>query len=31
VLAGDYGHLTEEATKVVELTRGAKAKVAVKV
>src|SRR5258706_6218544 len=29
VAAGDYGHLTEEATKVVELTRGAKAKVAV--
>ena len=31
VLAGDYASLTEEAAKVVELARGAKAKVAVKV
>jgi 2-dehydro-3-deoxyphosphogluconate aldolase/(4S)-4-hydroxy-2-oxoglutarate aldolase len=31
VVEGNYGHLTEEAVKVVELTRGAKAKVAVKV
>ena len=31
VVSGDYASLTEQATKVVELTRGAKAKVAVKV
>jgi 2-dehydro-3-deoxyphosphogluconate aldolase/(4S)-4-hydroxy-2-oxoglutarate aldolase len=31
VLAGDYASLTDEAAKVVELTRGAKKKVAVKV